>query len=237
MESNNYQDLLKKPEAVAVFNLHNEFATLNDKLVFDSLSNPPEGVYEYNRLVPVLLFNKKLYPLKHLGDRNKLIKTFNDFINISNDDIVDDKGTVVLSKKIMFLKKKTFLDTPNIPVNGIKLLYFLITNYINKRCKYSRCGVSADLDLFKDDVNEEEIDLDYIIDSFSDLFMRVDNFISSDNKHIYFSKLIGTTLYIEKVVDYRIYMWEKNEYEKKERENEQSEDDVILRRIADIAMC
>lgn len=221
-EIKNPNHLLNKVSGVLVIDLLTYASRITDDEILNSFIDPPKGLYQKGVLKPIL-DSKELYFLESNFKKGKFIKDFNLVIN-SNENILDIKGNIVLYAEVIKKKKKVLTTESTMPIIAIEIAFVLVSNYLDVLCPYARIVKKNRIenlirpeccDLIYDDI----IDLEY-----QDLIEEVFEFVNGDTWHIYFIRQIGTSIVIEKTIDWRIYKYHKDEYDEYLNSN-QSDDE------------
>lgn len=217
LDYTNLSDVLNEISDVLVVDL------LDHSLQFDSkynntLVDPEKGVYLSGSLKPIITFNEKTkyYPKSsYLNDKELLINY--DCVMSCKEDIVNSECEVILSIKDKINKKKFLHPEPNIPVTAIKVALAVADDYISSICEFSKNQlVGLDLNKLIKDEYQHLIDQEVYSKIYKKLINEIALFVKNDIWNIYFYKLKGCTLVIEKSVDWRIYRYYQIMLEEKE---------------------
>jgi hypothetical protein len=205
--------LLEYVKEILIVDLLDYVLALDEEKHILPLVDPPQGVYLKGSIKPLLDINKKYYfKSKYLNEEEGLIKTYKDVLQ-SKDDIVNEDGNIVLTLDFIRTRKKFLTIKPDINITAVDIAINLVLTYLNNLCPYTRYVSKPNLyylikpeyhNLIEDNVYEE---------AFDSLLTNVYNFVNNDIWFIYFHRVKGSTLIIEKTCDYRIYEWTKLMYE------------------------
>jgi len=151
-------------------------------------------------------------PVMRLGGQYRTTKGFmiTDFDQIYSlkDPIVDQDGEIVITPDKLRKLKRYITTTPQTPATAVKVAISIINNYLYNLSQYTSTprGPYKLERLVKDEyehlIHEEAYDI--LMD---DLIMSIQSWVGKDQHFIYFTKTVGTTLVIEKTIDFRVYDW------------------------------
>jgi len=179
----------------------------------DTLVSPDKGIYLVGSLEPILRLGTVYYPeTKYLMSGHE-ITTFANIFQL-NEAIVDAGGKVIIGKNDLKTKQKYFKSKPTIPVIPIKVAIAVVIKYLNTLSSYTHVSnFNYKLEEFIKPEYRELLYTDEFSTIFEKLLDQVMVFVNKDNWHIYFYKVKGTTLLIEKTIDFRIYEWYRLQHE------------------------
>lgn len=213
----NMEKLISKTSEVIIIDLLEHVIRMPEDPCLNALVEPEQGLYLVGQLDPFISIKNKLFFKSNL---EKQILIPNEILN-AKEPIVNEFNEVKITPSDIFTKRNYISTSPSIPSVGIKLTCSIATRHLNELCVYTKSNIgSARLDeLVKPEYQ-------YLIHTYkyekelSRLLDKINEFVSSDIWHIYFYKIVGTNLVIEKTVDFRIYDWYrlKNEYENQNTE-------------------
>ena len=223
-EYKNAHDVLTCVHDVLVLNMLDYAIRLETELNIrnhDDIFLPsPNGLYFTGNIEPFMVEGKVYYPRSQFGKTSAQLKTIKDF-KTCNDDIVNANNEVVFRLIDKKLKAKYIKEEPTIPVNTIKACIAVVLNYVNNLCPVmKRKSTSYHLEqLIKS--SHHSLIHEYLFETIlEDLLDTVMDFVDNDTWSMYFHKVKGTTLIIEKGADYRIYEW----YLSKEHNDESTQE-------------
>ncbi len=207
LDYTNLSDVLNETVEVLVIDLL-EYALTLDSKYLDMLEEPEKGVYISGSIKPIIKFHKHIYFPISLYNENTARLTNYDSIMICNEDIVNESADVVLTLKDKHNKKKYLLPEPNIPITAISLALTMSDNYLSTLCEFSRKQyVTLNYDKLIKQEHLLYLDQDKLEMIFRKLLNKISLFIRNDLWNIYFIKQKGTSLIIEKSIDWRIYKY------------------------------
>lgn len=197
--SNEINDLLMNCEGVYIINVLDEAMSLNDDIL-NRCVKPKKGLYLPNNIRPILNLSDNTYYFENgvkVTDVNEVLSAEKNILNKDQEVIL--KGVFIKNRKNYILTK------PNIPVVAVELIIGFIKNYITTITNIPDNKFSYSvINLLKPGENGVQDVLDDIYTLLDDVFMRLNEFIGKDQRHIYLFKEIGTSLLIEKICDYRV---------------------------------
>jgi hypothetical protein len=209
--------LLETSKEVIIIDLLDKAMNLKDEQL-KALIDPPRGIYIKGSLKPYIVEGKRYFPksIFELSDDNVIRSNYR--FNIEEvltfkEDIYDEEGNVVISEQLLKTKSKYMSLSPDIPVIAIEVAVVLVVNYLNNICPYTRgvrtnCLENLIRPEYSNYITTEEYESAY-----EKLLNTVFEFVGIDTWFIYFHRLKGTSLIIEKVIDYRIYRYHEIMYE------------------------
>jgi hypothetical protein len=206
---------LLKPTEILVLDLM-EYVTFIDKdPYFDALIEPASGVYLAGGFDPIMSMDNPCYPISKMGMEYFAITTIEGMLRCK-EVIVNNKGVVIgdVNKVRRIVKHMT--NEPQLPVVMLKVMMGILTNYLSNLCTRTRhnINVSKYYRYIKPEyeylITEERYET--VLDN---LIMDIIKFVGKDTYHIYFTRLKGTSVIVEKTIDYRIFEW----YQYKAKEN------------------
>lgn len=212
--------LLEKAEGLLVVNLLEQASYISTDEVLAALVAPEPGLYIKGSVNPLLNSRESYYPKSLSGGLypEAKIVDFKEALKLQ-EDIVTISGEVVVSAFNLINRPHLFTTEPTLPVSAINVCYNVLIDYLFKRCKYAR---GRKLNHFSNYIKPEYQDLideEYLEDSLSDALDELHEFTVHSPWNIYMHKLTGTTLIIEKLVDWRIYDWTEIMYNKQQEES------------------
>lgn len=207
--------LLEKPKAVWFCNLIEQAAyiTNDDTEVMFEPSMP--GIYIQGSIKPIIDVTKPYFITS--VDPNNLIRDYTTILTLKHD-ILDSEGDVVIKGVDLVRRKHLYTLQPKLPVAAINIAYNLIIDYLFKYCKYARGVKQTVIEQFIRAEYRDKYDRDFLEGMLEDVLDQLHEFIRCDDWNIYFNRLHGTTLIIEKHIDWRIYRYTEMMYEKEEED-------------------
>lgn len=206
LEIEHPMELLKEIKSVLMLDIN--ISNINI-LLKDILPEGKEGLYLPNS-------NKNLLPedvYYSYNDKNIPLVLKPDEILNDPVDILDKNGNVYLKKTIISKYKNIFKTRPDVSSCILDIVEQYILSKIDEICyKTNLCVV----DYLYNSVNESDIHIveDILEVELSQAIGDIYEFIGNDKWNIYFKKRVNDCLVIEKSIDWRIYEWQKIEYEK-----------------------
>lgn len=204
-EYKNLEEVLAKAESVLAIDILQHALCLDEKIQH-TMEPPEEGLYIVGGIEP-LISAKKHYHYRSEYERRLVIGDLKNIFK-QNEDILNHEGTMVISAKDLKLKKKYLTFTPNLPVTAVKVGAAVVMQFLNNLNRYTRSqSISYRLNRFIKPEFQDWIEREEYALAFERLLDEVSNFVGKDTWHIYFCRMRGTTLLIDKMIDYRIYKY------------------------------
>lgn len=193
-----------------------------------ALIDPPVGLYMPGSIRP-LFRNHINYVLRSITDPKTLESTcsYISLKDIEKDiketkllqrgDITHDQEQFRINRMSYERIKRSLLPNPNLPVIACEAAIATVISYLNTLCPYTRVPIGRYhlSHLVKPDftylIEKEEYEAE-----FHDLYDEVLKFINDDHWCVYHYRIKGTTLIIEKGLDFRIIEWHKQQIKNSE---------------------
>ena len=202
--------MLEKPKEILILNLLEHISILKD-FHLSAFVEPKPGLYISGSHNPVMKQGRAYYFESEY--MKEPIQRFED-VFMRKETVVDEHCNSVISQETLIFKESIFSTRPSLPTIPIKFLEILICNYIRTIAHKSRLGkVGNQYALVREEFH-------YLIEDghFDEVFHKVldavYDFIGDDTWFIYNTRLLTTSLVIEKIIDYRIYDFHCREYDK-----------------------
>jgi hypothetical protein len=188
-------DLLATPQARWVVDLLPYAYDLHR--IYGKYFRPPEpGIYRVNGVTPVLYYDRQYFVPSCLTQPIQALAGV-------MEDILDDQFNVVLPKSVVARKELLLTERPTVPVRALGVLQALILTHFYKRDYGNLLGqqlTEAGIEAYR----EHQIDFRDQLESLYDLLT---DFIGEDIYHLYEITFHEMDVYLDKLVDYRIYEW------------------------------
>lgn len=129
----------------------------------------------------------------------------------------EDLENLISSKKNTFL-----LEKPTVPARGIRLMAAMFEYHLDQIAPYRKrtTGIDRVAALLKPDVDLPAFIENELTPTVHDELLDLNKFIADDLWFIYCTKIYGTSILIEKTVDFRVYDWHYQRYEKRQSTDE-----------------
>lgn len=193
-------ELLNTVEDMIIIDLSNYICLLNDELM-DSLVDPEIGVYKRGSIIPRISLRNNVY---FESDKTKPI-TNPELILERKENIVSSSGEILLSGNEITVCSKQFSSSPFIHPTAISLAKGIIDNYIF----YLTCktGYGKGLTQLEEFVKPEKhylIRQDEYFVVLQPMLDLLSDFVEKHTTHIYYTRLRSSSLFIERMCDYRV---------------------------------
>lgn len=209
--------LLEKPQEILLFNLLEQASRILTDSVEEMLVEPPVGLYVKGQVKPILNDRDVYYPRFRLEDPDARIVDFSKVFDL-NDDIVDVQGNVIVTNYNLCHRRHLFTLKPTLPVSAIQICYNVIIDYLFRYCKHAKGIKLSRIDNLIKPEYHDTFDESLIEEYLSNALDELHDFIFDSSWNIYMHKLNGTTLIIEKMIDFRIYSWTEMQYQKQQEQ-------------------
>ncbi len=221
-------EVINHVEAVTILDLMDSITTLDEKFMV-ALIEPPAGLYVHGSIEPFIDFSKKYYLRSDFGNENKFIQTAvqgidNDYratLASHKQDILTERGDVAVSYRDLVTKAKFISAEPSVPVTALKAAIAVVEQSLTSFCWHSkRSHPQYRLEYLVKPQYRDFIVNDEIVDAFTPIQKKLMDFIGDDQMHIYFTKVKGTNMVIEKAIDWRIYKYYEMTFKSQEEHQE-----------------
>lgn len=182
----------------------------------DWLKPAPKGIYSNSQVDPVMVDGGNYYTVSK-GPKDIVRTPVSDLDALKKIQTIytskGDKDFVVVTAQQLQNKDKCLSTLPIRPYRGVKILECLLNHQINSYLAYNKSRsdlfevVSRHFDTTKLDQSDDEVCFEYITDEYKDIRTDVFNFMGNKNWHIYFLKIKGTTVTLQRSIDWRAYDW------------------------------
>jgi len=197
-------DLLSVVNGLIILDLMDKAYDLIGDSRLDGIVEPPEGIYIKGALEPYFKYSEGLVSLNENGapiSHPNAASILNHML-----DVVDSEGNMVLRASQLKDKFEYLTPEPTAPITIIKLAETIMLRYITTVCKYSRLTSKYSFYSLCGDADPDAIE-EAIEEAYSPHMDELINFVANSTWNIYFKTMKGSTLIIEKSVDWRIYDW------------------------------
>jgi hypothetical protein len=211
-------EVLEHNKEVLIIDLLDHVTCVEDHYL-KALVEPTKGIYITGSIEP---FIKETGPyfMRELFPSPKGEVSYLDILS-TKSDILDSSGTQVISGKDLVLKRKFLSLKPSIPVVAMKAALAVVDDYVTSVCRKANRNRTYNLyNLVKPEFHSTIVAKDEFMHVFERLLDQVMKFIGDDTWNIYFIKVKGTSLIIEKSVDWRIYRYYEMTFKEQENKEE-----------------
>lgn len=236
-EFNSIEDVLNYREDILVIDLSKYYAFAKDDIE-GFFKERPKGLYVPGITKPFFVEGKVYYngdDVKNASPRHpdrpdivfqdrvdmSLLKPVTDLKVIRNSRVTwyDEKLQVVATKADMMRLCKIMTDEAPRSINTT-IVVSIIDRHMVRLChKHHGSMYHRALDDALDPKYRSEMAVDIILRSFGELLDTVDEFIGRNTWSMYSLDVRGTSLYISKGIDWRIYDWYRMKFEAEERKS------------------
>lgn len=221
MQHNHPNKLLEQHEGLILFNLLEQASYILTDEVQHILVPPPRGLYVKGHITPILNDSGVYYPRSKIGNPDARILDFDEMFKL-REDIVDENNTVIINSQNLIGRPHLFTTKPELPISAALVCYNVLVEYLFKYCKHARGVKSSHISNFIKPEYQEEFNEDYFENPLENALDELYEFIRRYDWNIYFHRLNGTTLVIERYCDFRVYEYTRMMYEK--QQEQQGED-------------
>lgn len=210
-----FQDLnavINYVKEAIVIDLMDHVMAIDEDPYLIALNEPPEGIYLAGSIEPIIEKGKMYYPKALYPNPRSKITDFSKIRDLK-DDVVNADGEIVLRYKDYVTKPRFFKTEPTVPSVALRAAVSVVEQYLISAASHSkRSHPRYRLEyLVKPEFQNLVIEDKYIL-AFKNLLEKVKTFVGEDTWHMYFTKVKGTSLIIEKGIDFRIYRYYEDEF-------------------------
>jgi hypothetical protein len=218
-----------EPEAILQVDLR-YCADAIENVCGELLLPPPAGIYHALRLDPVIVPGKQYFVHDDKG-----MPVLLDDINDIESDVFDGAGNCVITARDMKNKKVFLSATPLLPYRGLLIVKDMVDYHLNHFSAYRKANgktlfdcVRKHLSLVDNPVplhheenetqREKRVDLQVQRDEtvmnlieacFRPVGTELTLFLGEKRWNIFFARVIGATLRVERCMDWRAWEWEQ----------------------------
>ena len=196
-------------EALVKIDLRNS-ADMIETTFPDKLLPPPKGIYRVGLVNPVMIDGVSYYYHVPGETAPKLVEDIN---KVEDSAVYDASGKCVIPLTYMRQKARFLANVPMLPYRGLHVMRAVVDNQINSFAAYHRHGIKSFADqlgahfLPSVEINEELINM--VENCCRQVRTEITLFLGSNEWSMFFTKLQGTTLLVEKSMDWRAWEWEQ----------------------------
>ncbi len=180
-------------------------AATSVEIEFDGLLRaPPVGIYRIDQLEPVLQLGRTYYH-KESVEMKPVVD-----INSVNKSVYDDKGILVIPMAMMLNQDKFLSNYPLLPYQGCHIAKAFINKTMHEfGLPYRRSQRPPESWFYSYFSGMVDADIvARISDCCTELSHQLSAFIDSYEWNIFFVKMKGTVVTVERCMDWRAYEWE-----------------------------
>jgi hypothetical protein len=205
----NLQELLNKVTGVAVMDLLDKTSLIEE--FAENMVPLQEGLY--SNTTHKMVFSHKTsqyYALDEAGNKTKLV-TLKDFQRCKLTIINEANGFIQKPDLRSLTIRRNLVETPIVDYRRMDIVEKIIDDFLYGLCPHTKTTMNSyPLDkLLKPNLPEEK--RERLINNLESMLVTVideiSQFVGSDTWHFYFTKRKGSSIIINKTVDFRIFDW------------------------------
>lgn len=209
----NISEVYRHVDEVLVIDLLSHAYSLSDELA-QTLIEPPQGLYLPGNAEPLFAKSKKYYRKSEFGKGGKPYDVFDAKTLLkAKDDIVDSDGKGIMRWENVLTISRFLTPEPSIPVTAVRMAASIVQRYLHTLCR--RVNHPSTITRIENLVKREDqyrIDHDEYTIAFDHLTSEIARFVGKDHWCVYFHVLKGTSMIVEKGLDWRIIKYYENEF-------------------------
>lgn len=219
---NSISDLLREVLEIKLIELTPHVLGLEQELV-DALEDGSQGIYLPNTIEPVFHQNKKYIISKEDG-KDQVYVTTKDLwdiiqgkMELPEGHIYNEKGNSIMSRSA-FMRLKTYMSLGSlVQTKACEAAIAVVIEQLSELNPHTHVAERHyRLRSLVKPGFEELIENSRYQTAFDNLVLEVMRFVGRDTWNYYHIKVNGTTLVIEKGLDYRIYQWHLKEIKQRD---------------------
>lgn len=213
-------DVLLYVKGALVIDLMPHVMAVDEDPFLKALVKPPEGLYLVGSIEPLVEKGKAYYPRSQFPTAAQPIQDLHTLSSLK-DDIVNTNGDIVLTLRDLITKSKFIKKEPTVPVTALKAAVSVVEQYltsVSRNSKRSHPRYRLEF-LVKETYHDLIIDDEYM-KVFKKLLNEVSDFVADDTFNMYYTKIKGTSLIIEKGIDFRIHCYYEDLFKSQETPEE-----------------
>lgn len=208
--------LIMEPEDVYILNIHDYIKDWKEDKVLMSKLDTIDGVYIKGNPKPLIPFDRTCWVKDN--DLFSPVRVLDDIIS-TNSHVYRGDGEIfepfMLHSTILKHKDK-LTSNPYVNYVHIKFMRGIIDTWIGQMVNYIYGTDNTELrNCLIDPMYVHDI-LDVHIDALSDLYDDICDFIDDNRWSLYFTRIVGNNIMIERYIDYRIYEWTQEQIVEKD---------------------
>lgn len=205
--------LLEHTTGLLLFDLLEQASYICNDATMEALLPPPKGLYLKGSVKPLLSNTKSYYAI---SDPTTPIDLDN--VLLLREDIIDHTGDVVLSGRNLTYRPHVFTTTPTLPITAIQICHNILVDYLFRYCKHARGIRSFHIRDYIHESMHVAFDDVYFEEFLTEALDELHDFIRHQDECIYMTRLKGSTLIIERYIDWRIFEYTEMMYNKQQEE-------------------
>jgi len=219
---------MNKVDSILMIDILPYVSLLEEPFLTECFEPPRKGVYIKGDINPILYENvtyftlsedrtPEIIQLNYSIAKKSIVKNIYEQIKL-NENIYNLSASVVISANDLLASRKFLFKEPTIPAQAVKAGISVILSYLNRLCSYTSVNdISYNLDtIVKDKYKKDIIHNNKFETVFETLLDKVADWVGKDSWCIFTYKIKGTSIIIEKGLDYRIYDWYRINFYKDE---------------------
>lgn len=209
-----YINELNKNNGVILIDLLPYAAALPEPFATECFENPQPGLYLKGELKP-RLFAHIPYIQKGLSGENEPVTDFNEAL--ARGANIYQKNTGELALRLDNLQPKQYRNIfslgPSVPAMAVKAGISVLLNFLNSLCAHTSVNdIPYKLNRLLKEEYHYLIKEDKFTGFFSEPLEKLSDFVGRDSWNLYFYKITGTCIIIQKGSDFRIIDWYRLKY-------------------------
>lgn len=193
-----------------ILDLKNYLGPCNNPEYSELFKPAPKGIYVKGEVTPFLELDKPHYLVPaNMVFSPEMIPSLEQLTQLSDLKdrkvaVVDKEGVVRLTSIDIARRYHIFTDDPGTCYQGVRAAAYFAISFLSRWCKHTNLSLPYRIqDIFK----EEALPMleDETLDVFKQLKYAISSFVGDDDLFLYFYRVKGSVLYIQKNMDYRVY--------------------------------
>lgn len=208
--------LMLAPEDITSIDLLQHVLALPEKPFHVAMVPHKPGFYMPGEVNPI--FNEGQSYCYRAGYGRKSFKDLADAM-AGKRDVLTMEGDLVITGALLTRIQRHLRPEPNVPANLIKVAVSCVVDYLNHLCPHTNVTYGEfRIENFVRPEYRALIENEEFTIAFDQLLDEVMAFVGRHSRNIYFYKLQGTSLIIEKMCDWRIYKYHQIMMEREDEE-------------------
>ncbi len=213
-------DLYNEVLSFTIIDLLPHVSTLSQDLM-SALVDTSTGLYLPGSIEPMfenqtsyLLINSLGRPTGQVVTTDQIRQDIEGKINLPPGNFINDEKKQFV-KRMLYEKFKHKLSyKTNVPIKGCEAAIATVVSTLNSLCKFTNVAHRRyQLETLIKPSRHKLIELEEYENAFHDLYVEVMKFVGLDTWSYYYYHIKGTSLVIEKGLDFRIVEWHKQQIE------------------------
>lgn len=193
-----------------------------------ALKEPVDGLYLPGSVEPLFVSGenylvcskRKFYPVTYQDIVSHVVKTWETGSTqrtLLQGDLYNESGNLVIRRPLFERVAGRLKFGPTVPLAGCEMVIAVALDYLNTLSPYTSVALRHyRLPLLVKEERQELLEKQSYETALDDMILEIMKFVGRDTWSLYSYRVVGTTLLIDKGLDFRIFDWHRREIEESE---------------------